>query len=188
MLAALYLATAFAPLWSRDAIQNPEEKATGTELAERLIIGSLSQVAVVGGFLCVIAFLSNANARDLGLPASRQEFTRDGYVGTLACLVALAPVHLVQILLTNLLYQQEEPSGHPLVKVVMSIAPNTVVLLLAGVTAVVIAPICEEITFRLLLQGWLEKWEDERLGWRRNFRRINGERSTNGRGGRRWVE
>ena len=26
--------------------------------------------------------------------------------------------------------------------------------------------VCEEITFRLLLQGWLEKWEDQRLGWR----------------------
>jgi membrane protease YdiL (CAAX protease family) len=37
---------------------------------------------------------------------------------------------------------------------------------LATIMAVVVAPIGEEITFRLLLQGWLEKWEDRRLGWR----------------------
>ena len=35
------------------------------------------------------------------------------------------------------------------------------VMLLAALAAVVVAPICEEITFRLLLQGWLEKWEDD---------------------------
>jgi membrane protease YdiL (CAAX protease family) len=29
-----------------------------------------------------------------------------------------------------------------------------------------VAPLCEEITFRLLLQGWLEKLEDGWLGWR----------------------
>ena len=40
------------------------------------------------------------------------------------------------------------------------------VLILASIAAVVVAPICEELVFRLLLQGWLEKWEDKRLSWR----------------------
>ena len=29
------------------------------------------------------------------------------------------------------------------------------------------SPYCEEMTCRLLLHGGLERWEDERLGWRR---------------------
>jgi membrane protease YdiL (CAAX protease family) len=37
---------------------------------------------------------------------------------------------------------------------------------MASLAAVVVAPICEEIAFRLLLQGWLEKLEDQWLGWR----------------------
>ncbi len=61
-----------------------------------------------------------------------------------------------------LLFPQDESSGHPLVKMVMSGPPSVGIMLLAGLAAVVIAPICEEITFRLLLQGWIEKWEDTR--------------------------
>jgi membrane protease YdiL (CAAX protease family) len=57
-------------------------------------------------------------------------------------------------------------SGQPLIKTVLA-KPDPIMLLLAGVATVVVAPICEEITFRLLLQGWLERWEDERLGWRK---------------------
>ncbi len=60
----------------------------------------------------------------------------------------------------------QEPSDHPLVKLVMNGKPDVTVMLLAGFTAVVVAPLCEEITFRLLLQGWLEKWEVKRLRWR----------------------
>jgi membrane protease YdiL (CAAX protease family) len=37
---------------------------------------------------------------------------------------------------------------------------------LAFAAAVVVAPLCEELMFRLVLQGWLEKWEDRELGWR----------------------
>ena len=39
--------------------------------------------------------------------------------------------------------------------------PDGWLFLLFTVAAVVFAPICEEIIFRLLLQGWLEKYEDD---------------------------
>jgi membrane protease YdiL (CAAX protease family) len=58
-----------------------------------------------------------------------------------------------------------EPPQHPLVQMVAK-DQGGMILFAAFVAAVVAAPICEEITFRLLLQGWLEKWEDRRLGWR----------------------
>jgi membrane protease YdiL (CAAX protease family) len=65
---------------------------------------------------------------------------------------------------------QQGESGHPLVKMINESGHSGTVMILAAFTAVVVAPVCEEIAFRLLLQGWLEKWEDEHLGWRRNPR------------------
>jgi membrane protease YdiL (CAAX protease family) len=59
-----------------------------------------------------------------------------------------------------------ELTKHPLVEMLATSDPDVIVLVLATVMAVVAAPIGEEIAFRLLLQGWLEKWEDRRLGWR----------------------
>jgi hypothetical protein len=50
-------------------------------------------------------------------------------------------------------------SGHPLVQMVAESDHSVCVMLLVSFAVVVVAPICEEITFRLLLQGWLEKLE-----------------------------
>jgi membrane protease YdiL (CAAX protease family) len=74
-------------------------------------------------------------------------------------------VYGVQGLLLYLL-SRDDPSDHPLIEMVTEGHPHVGVLLLAAIAAVIVAPICEEITYRLVLQGWLEKWEDEKLGWR----------------------
>ena len=77
----------------------------------------------------------------------------------------LGPVHVIQAILAHLMEPGQE-SQHPLVKMVQEAGADTLVLILASIAAVVVAPICEELVFRLLLQGWLEKWEDKRLSWR----------------------
>ena len=77
-----------------------------------------------------------------------------------------APVLMLQEALMHLFFPNQM-SGHPLIKMLREAPPAPIVFFLSGVFAVVVAPICEEITFRLLLQGWLERWEDEQLGWRR---------------------
>jgi membrane protease YdiL (CAAX protease family) len=69
-------------------------------------------------------------------------------------------------LMISLFFPELIVSQQPIIKMVMA-APDPLMLVVAGVTTVGIAPVCEEITFRLLFQGWLERWEDERLGWRR---------------------
>ena len=86
----------------------------------------------------------------------------DVKIGIVAWLAALVPVYGTQVLLVMMFGQ---PSQHPLIQMVAK-DPNETILVAAFLAAVVVAPICEEITFRLLLQGWLEKWEDRRLGWR----------------------
>lgn len=131
-----------------------------------LIAGMAQQLFIVGGCLFVIEVFTKAKPRDFGLSANLGQLTRDVCIGAAACLVALAPVHIVQLLFMYLLLP-EMKSGHPLIKMVMDAPPDPWILLLTGVAAVVVAPICEEVAFRLLLQGWLERWEDERLGWRK---------------------
>ncbi len=130
-----------------------------------LLTAMVEQTFIVVGVLFVIAMFSKATWRDLGIPASARELLRDICIGGAACLAALAPVHLIQQLFMR--SSDEVESGHPLIRMVLESPPSPWVLVLAGVAAVVVAPICEEITFRLLLQGWLERWEDARLGWRK---------------------
>jgi membrane protease YdiL (CAAX protease family) len=137
-----------------------------TKTAERLILALVPQILVIALVFTMVVISSGATRRDLGLPTNWRQLRRDILIGIIACLAALLPVYLIQAGLMHLFDLQNEQSGHELVKMVMGGEPSLLVLALAGVAAVVVAPFCEEITFRLLLQGWLEKWEGEALGGR----------------------
>ncbi len=136
--------------------------AAAPDLVDRIALGAAQQTAFVAAFLAVVIAVSGAMREDLGLPKDGLQFLRDVRIGILAWLAALAPVYGVQMLMINLVGPTE---GHPLIKIVREHA-SPLLYMLAFATAVVVAPICEELLFRLLLQGWLEKWEDRRLGWR----------------------
>lgn len=131
-----------------------------------LISGMFTQFGIVVAFLFFVASFSKATPRDLGLSANRQKNIRDVFIGSAACLAALAPVHIVQIAMMYMFFSEQAEPGHPIIKLVLS-APDPTLLILTGVATVIVAPVCEEITFRVLLQGWLERWEDEQLGWRK---------------------
>jgi membrane protease YdiL (CAAX protease family) len=85
-------------------------------------------------------------------------------VGVVVGIASLAPIRIIQGVLLLLWGTPEMESGHPLVKMLTDGTPSVFVMLVASFAAVVVAPVCEEISFRLLLQGWLEKWESVRLG------------------------
>lgn len=125
----------------------------------------LAQTLIVIVFVAVVALFSRANVCDLGLPTTWRVFTRDMSIGAAACLVALAPVHMVQNILMSYFFPKLTESAHPIITMIKE-SPSWSMLIGTGVATVVLAPICEELTFRLLLQGWLERWEDRRLGWR----------------------
>ena len=145
-----------------DASAEDADSATATDFVERIALGSLQQAAIVVAFLAMVIAVSGATRAVLGLPKDLHQFVRDVRIGIVAWLAALAPVYGTQILFISLFGPVE---GHPLIKIVGE-HPNPVLYALAFTAAVVVAPICEELLFRLLLQGWLEKWEDRRLGWR----------------------
>ena len=137
------------------------KSATATDLVERIALGSVQQSAFVIAFLAVMIAVSRATRSDLGFPRDLSELARDVRIGFVAWLAALAPVYGVQFVLISVLGGAQ---GHPLIKMVEEHASPTL-FALAFAAAVVVAPICEELLFRMLLQGWLEKWEDSRLGW-----------------------
>ena len=162
ILAKTYLLITAMSAFGGEGDGHPEPH-TASSLCTAILVQSL----IVGGFVFAIAAFSKATPRDLGLPTKRSQWIRDVCVGAAACLAALAPVLMLQEALMHLFFSSNQTSGHPLIKMLTEAPPAPSVFFLSGLFAVIVAPICEEITFRLLLQGWLERWEDERLGWRR---------------------
>jgi membrane protease YdiL (CAAX protease family) len=164
VLAVLFVLFTFA---ARSGAAATGETEVGHEVmasAGDLIFQLLTTLFIVGGFLTVVALLSNATRVDLGFPRGLADAPRDVAIGMLACLAALAPVLISQTILKLVFFPDDRSSGHPLIKLMTSGERNMEVLILGGVFAVIVAPICEEISFRLLLQGWLEKFEDRYLG------------------------
>ena len=89
----------------------------------------------------------------------RDDLRRGGWM----FLAAVLPVFAVQMLFTQFL---EMPSDHPLLKLTREHG-TLLVLVLATLVAVVVAPVFEEFVFRVMLQGWLEA-EQVRLRERRD--------------------
>ena len=84
---------------------------------------------------------------------------RDIFLGGFACLAFLLPIYLVQLVLANLLPSDQQ---HQVIEMLQeNYSPQ--LLQVAWAMAVFSAPIYEEFVFRLLFQGWLEKWEDHLL-------------------------
>jgi membrane protease YdiL (CAAX protease family) len=134
--------------------------------ATQNISGLLLFQFLMGGAALAVAFAtSRPNPQDLGLPTNVGGLLQDILTGVVTFLASLAPVYGVLLFSQYLGGELAEPSHHPLVETVQK-ASNLGVLWWASISAVVFAPLCEEVIFRLLLQGWLEKWEDAQLGWR----------------------
>jgi membrane protease YdiL (CAAX protease family) len=164
ILAVVLVAMALSSHTAPDVADQGNPDPTATQVAVQLIAWTFSQLVMAGGFFFVVAAFSGATREDCGLPRSAQNGLRDIAIGTIACFAALLPVRIVQGVLLWLIGRQDEISQHPLIETIRGgTEPSVTVMLLATLSAVVVAPICEELTFRLLLQGWLEKWEDARL-------------------------
>jgi membrane protease YdiL (CAAX protease family) len=157
MVAVVFVAITLLSMPESSA--GPPEALHPVEISQRLIAYILFESGVVGAVLVTVALVYRASLRDLGLPVYADELARDIRLGLVVGLASFAPVYGVQMLM---LYWFG-PSTHPLVKMITSGQPSVGVALLATVAVVVVAPVSEEIFFRLLLQGWLEKYEENRI-------------------------
>lgn len=112
------------------------------------IVVSLGLLAVA---LPLIALRTGAVLRDFGIWS--QELAADLKLGAIGFVMLAPPVYAIQ----GVLVYFWKPSKHPLMEMFKS-SPDAgffAVLLLA---AAVVAPIFEELVFRVLMQGYLEKW------------------------------
>ena len=120
-----------------------------------LVATSVGFAVLTSVFAAIVITLSGATASDLGLPLNRIQLQGDVRLGAAGWLACLLPVFGVQYVLIILFGQT---SQNPVIKLVEE-RPEWPILAVAFFSAVIVAPICEELIFRVLLQGWLERVE-----------------------------
>jgi membrane protease YdiL (CAAX protease family) len=141
-----------------DAVAEP---VAADQLVYGFLIFSILTIAFVPVVMAWLLASRQANSRDIGLPRNHRQFWADVSHGVVGCLAALLPIMLVNYVLT-IIFRPEEI--HPLIDQLQNNG-STLMLLVGAVSAVIAAPLFEEFVFRVLLQGWLESVEDERLGF-----------------------
>jgi membrane protease YdiL (CAAX protease family) len=114
-------------------------------------------LALAIGAVLVLAY--QAGPRDLGLPTDRQQLREDARTGAMALLAVLPPIYVIQTTLTWLLAPSE---GHPVIEA-LRLQYTGGMLVAAAAAAALAAPLFEEVMFRLVFQGWLERTEDRLL-------------------------
>lgn len=128
------------------AMRKPGSDITPLELMGGVSLLNLILLAIVPPFLRLWGSVRS------GLGIRGRTMAGDLTLGVAAALVLAPPVYLVQALVLRVW----KPTPHPLMKMVLE-ERNPWVLGLAFVSAVVLAPMAEELFFRGILQGWLER-------------------------------
>jgi membrane protease YdiL (CAAX protease family) len=162
VLAIVYTLLALLAAFSPAAVEPAADNIQSEEIASRIAGWLLWQLLLCGGFFLVIALVYRATLQDFGLPRSGREALLDVAIGIVTCFAAFIPVWAAQGFLQWLIGREDDVSQHQLIQMITGAdAPGAWVMLLACLSTVLVAPLCEEITYRLLFQGWLEKSEDE---------------------------
>jgi membrane protease YdiL (CAAX protease family) len=133
---------------------------TKLSLADSAILVASNMAASLGLLVVALPLIilrTGATARDLGLVA--RELARDIKLGIIGFLMLAPPVYVIQ----GLLVYFWQPSKHPLMEMFKA-SPDPGFYALLFVAAAVVAPIFEEIVFRVILQGFLEKFFSRRHG------------------------
>lgn len=146
-----------------DSVAALREGAQAEERAARLEMTPLtalafaaSSLAGVGVMIAALRKVSGATWYDLGFVTNN--FPRDATLGAAGMLAVALPVYTIQFIATQFF-----PSEHPLLKMLTE-NPNKLYLAVSCLLAVLVAPLVEELLFRVVLQGWLEARETR---WRR---------------------
>ncbi len=114
-----------------------------------ILASSMAMLLGCGGAVLLLRFRTRATWADLGFRA--RDFVRDVRIGGAAFLLLAPPMYALQFVLTKCWFESEHP-----VQTMLLNNPSAAVLLTALFTAVLVAPLTEEIFFRVIFQGWLE--------------------------------
>ena len=140
------------------AAKTPDSKhdksAKQREIGPNDLISSMClELIVVVLLVAAVRAMAGATWRDLGLNFSRLGY--DAALGVCAYLAAIVPLMALQWALA-VVFQQ--PYTHPIIEGYKH-QPNPWMLSLTALSAIIVAPLCEELLFRVLLQGWFESLE-----------------------------
>lgn len=139
---------------------NPVNISAEDFAASQLVMSGM-QLLLAVLIVAILITVSGASWCDLGLPSSLRQLGQDIRLGLWLGLASLVPVYVLQVAAIKLL---DMPAAHPLLDS-MAELPDPAVFAAAMLSAVIAAPVFEELVFRLLLQGGLEHWEDRRIAW-----------------------
>ncbi len=127
------------------------QELTSDNLLRILLADSLGSILGSGTVVVLLAFAARARAEDLGW--NPRWWKLDVRLGLLAFLLVLVPVYVVHLSVQHFLQNEQ---GHPLLEALEEEQPPVFVALLMF-SATVVAPVLEELLFRVVLQGWLER-------------------------------
>jgi membrane protease YdiL (CAAX protease family) len=152
MLLALWLALQLA-LFSIMQAAGWRFGAEDRTLAERqiMILASMAMsLAIPAIGLPLIALRTGATARDFGW--SLRDLPRDLWLGIVGLAMLAPPVYALQALLVSVW----KPSKHPMVEMFRE-SPDGLFFVILVLAASIVAPLFEEMMFRVVLQGFLER-------------------------------
>jgi membrane protease YdiL (CAAX protease family) len=142
--------TALAKTPRADDPKGAAKEEHDLSFTELMFLVSVVNIVVIVTIPGLIRVTSGATARDLGL--STETLGRDVAIGLVAFLVVTPAV----IAINALAVLVWPPTSHPLEGMLReSLATRGIVL--AYVSAVVLAPVAEELLFRGIIQGWLNR-------------------------------
>ena len=128
-------------------LRNGLENWSDTQLAQTLLANSVATMVSLILILCLLRIRSKATAADCGFFPDK--FFSDIVLGAKAFAMLSVPVYAIQALLTL----KYEPV-HPIMKLLEGDLAGR--YLIAFGAAVVVAPLAEELVFRVILQAWFE--------------------------------
>lgn len=135
--------------WIGEPVNPTAKDPAPWRLALVLLVNGIGMLVGCGFAVALVKLRAGASWSDLGF-APRQ-FARDIRIGVAGFVMLAPPMYLLQWALTELWFKSE----HPVQTLVMR-EPSAVFILTSLMTAVVVAPLTEELFFRVLFQGWLE--------------------------------
>jgi membrane protease YdiL (CAAX protease family) len=142
-----------APAENTPAEEKRAAADVSSEVFEADAVGKLLFSSIAIGW---VVFRVRANSKDLGFDFSH--IGSDLVLGVGTFLATILPVTLIQAFLED---TKIRPYDHPLITALKQ-HPNLWMFAVVGVSAVIVAPLVEELLFRVLIQGCLEMVETKR--------------------------
>jgi membrane protease YdiL (CAAX protease family) len=152
-----------------DVTSTPEPVAEPRLFDELRLIDALARVLTA---IAIGIMLNRWLGPSPSLPSmTRRTWTADLRLGLAAFVLIVPPVLLVKVGVSRLINTSPLDEAHPLIQRIRAEPGQWTVFAVVGLSAVVAAPLYEELLFRLVIQGFLQRLDAWRV--RHNARRSD---------------